>query len=90
MLFRSLDDAQVVRCSPAWMPRPTHGTFCSVVGGLESDEFIRHHRLIQQAWGKAYVPVCEALPGLHHFNVLSTLAERGTYLNHLALRCLLN
>ena len=85
-----LDDAQVVRCSPAWMPRPAHGTFCSVVGGLESDEFIRHHRLIQLAWGKAYVPVCEALPGLHHFNVLSTLAERGTYLNHLALRCLLN
>ena len=85
-----LDDAQVVRCSPAWMPRPAHGTFCSVVGGLESDEFIRHHRLIQQAWGKAYVPVCEALPGLHHFNVLSALAERGTYLNRLALRCLLN
>ena len=85
-----LDDAQVVRCSPAWMPRPAHGTFCSVVGGLESDEFIRHHRLIQLAWGKAYVPVCEALPGLHHFNVLSTLAERGTYLNRLALRCLLN
>ena len=85
-----LDDAQVVRCSPAWMPRPAHGTFCSVVGGLESDEFIRHHRLIQQAWGKAYVPVCESLPGLHHFNVLSALAERGTYLNRLALRCLLN
>ena len=85
-----LDDAQVVRCSPAWMPRPAHGTFCSVVGGLESDEFIRHHRLIQQAWDKAYVPVCEALPGLHHFNVLSALAERGTYLNRLALRCLLN
>ena len=85
-----LDDAQVVRCSPAWMPRPAHGTFCSVVGGLESDEFIRHHRLIQLAWGKAYVPVCEALPGLHHFNVLSALAERGTYLNRLALRCLLN
>lgn len=85
-----LDDAQVVRCSPAWMPRPAHGTFCSVVGGLESDEFIRHHRLIQLAWGKAYVPVCEALPGLHHFSVLSALAERGTYLNRLALRCLLN
>ena len=85
-----LDDAQVVRCSPAWMPRPAHGTFCSVVGGLESDEFIRHHRLIQLAWGKAYVPVCEALPGLHHFSVLSALAERGTYLNRMALRCLLN
>jgi len=85
-----LDDAQVLRCSPAWMPRPVHGTFYSVVGGLESDEFIRHHALIQQAWGKAYVPVCEALPGLHHFNVLTALAESGTDLNRLALRCLLN
>ena len=85
-----LDDAQVLRCSPAWMPRPAHGTFYSVVGGLESDEFIRHHALIQQAWGKAYVPVCEALPGLHHFNVLTALAESGTDLNRLALRCLLN
>ena len=85
-----LDDAQVLRCSPAWMPRPVHGTFYSVVGGLESDEFIRHHALIQQVWGKAYVPVCEALPGLHHFNVLTALAESGTDLNRLALRCLLN
>ena len=85
-----LDDAQVLRCSPAWMPRPAHGKFYSVVGGLESDEFIRHHALIQQAWGKAYVPVCEVLPGLHHFNVLTALAESGTDLNRLALRCLLN
>jgi arylformamidase len=85
-----LDDAQVLRCSPAWMPRPAHGKFYSVVGGLESDEFIRHHALIQQAWDKAYVPVCEALPGLHHFNVLTALAESGTDLNRLALRCLLN
>ena len=85
-----LDEAQVLRCSPAWMPTPAQGSFWSVVGALESDEFIRQHVLIQQAWGKACVPVCEALPGLHHFNVLSALAERGTYLNRLALRCLLN
>lgn len=83
-----LDDAQVLRCSPAWMPTPAQGSFWSVVGALESEEFIRHHGLIQQAWGKAYVPVCEALPGLHHFNVLSSLAESGSYLNRLALRCL--
>lgn len=83
-----LDDAQVLRCSPAWMPTPAQGSFWSVVGALESDEFIRQHMLIQQAWGKACVPVCEALPGLHHFNVLSALAESGSYLNRLALRFL--
>jgi arylformamidase len=83
-----LDEAQVLRCSPAWMPTPAQGNFWSVVGALESDEFIRQHALIQQAWGKACVPVCEALPGLHHFNVLSALAESGSYLNRLALRFL--
>jgi len=83
-----LDEAQVLRCSPAWMPTPAQGSFWSVVGALESDEFIRQHMLIQQAWGKACVPVCEALPGLHHFNVLSALAESGSYLNRLALRFL--
>ncbi len=83
-----LDEAQVLRCSPAWMPTPAQGSFWSVVGALESDEFIRQHVLIQQAWGKACVPVCEALPGLHHFNLLSALAESGSYLNRLALRFL--
>ena len=83
-----LDEAQVLHCSPAWMPTPAQGSFWSVVGALESDEFIRQHMLIQQAWGKACVPVCEALPGLHHFNVLSALAESGSYLNRLALRFL--
>ena len=83
-----LDEAQVLRCSPAWMPTPAQCNFWSVVGALESDEFIRQHMLIQQAWGKACVPVCEALPGLHHFNVLSALAESGSYLNRLALRFL--
>ena len=83
-----LDEAQVLRCSPAWMPTPAQRSFWSVVGALESDEFIRQHMLIQQAWGKACVPVCEALPGLHHFNVLSALAESGSYLNRLALRFL--
>lgn len=83
-----LDEAQVLRCSPAWMPTPAQGSFWSVVGALESDEFIRQHVLIQKEWGKACVPVCEALPGLHHFNVLSALAESGSYLNRLALRFL--
>jgi len=72
-----LDEAQVLRCSPAWMPTPAQGSFWSVVGALESDEFIRQHMLIQQAWGKACVPVCEALPGLHHFNVLSAFGGVG-------------
>ena len=80
-----LDAEQVLRCSPAWMPPPAHGTCWSVVGGLESEAFIRHHRLIQTAWGLQRVPVCEVLPGLHHFNVLTSLTDPSSRLHQMAL-----
>jgi arylformamidase len=80
-----LDEDQVMRCSPAWMPPPAHGTCWSVVGGLESEAFIRHHRLIQTAWGLQRVPVCEVMPGLHHFNVLTSLTDPSSRLHQMAL-----
>jgi arylformamidase len=40
--------------------------------------------LIEQAWGRAVVPVCEALPGLNHFSVVESLCEPGSRLNRLA------
>ena len=59
-----------------------------MVGGDESAEFLRQNQLIQSAWGKNTVPVCEALPGLNHFSVLETLIQRGSRLNGLALELL--
>ena len=84
-----LTPQQAQQCSPAWMPSPRIANglsvFYSVAGALESAEFLRHNSLIQSSWGHKTVPVCEALPGLNHFNILDALAEPGTRLNRLAL-----
>ncbi len=78
-----LTPEDAVKASPAWMPRPAHGVLYSVCGGDESAEFIRQNRLIQQSWGRMTVPVCEVLPGLNHFSVLSSLVDPDSRLRHL-------
>lgn len=75
----------ISRASPARLPRPAKGTLYSVVGGNESEEFLRQNQLIQDAWGPRRVPVCEALPGLNHFSIVQTLTEPAQYLHGLAL-----
>ena len=79
-----LTPAQVRRASPAGLPAPAQGRLYAVVGGNESAEFLRQNQLIQQAWGPQRVPVCEALPGLNHFSVLSALAQPRHRLHRLA------
>lgn len=73
-----------VRVSPAWMPAPAQGIFYTVAGALESPEFVRHNQLIQQAWGKTRVPVCEVLPDLQHFSIVEALAQPGHRVQQLA------
>ncbi len=79
-----LTPAQVLKVSPAWLPAPSRGVLFTVAGADESAEFLRHNTLIQQAWGTAVVPVCEALPGLNHFSVLETLTQPTQRLHQLA------
>ena len=79
---------QVRQASPALLPPPAQGRLYTVAGGAESEEFLRQNRLIQQAWGKGRVPVCEALPELNHFSVLEALAQPGHRLHQLALELL--
>ena len=81
-----LDDEQVRRASPAWMPAPAHGVLHSVVGGLESEAFLAHNQLIQTAWGVERVPVAEVLPGLHHFSMMNAFATPGHALNRRVLQ----
>ena len=83
-----LTDEVVLRNSPAWMPAPKQGTLYSVAGGMESEEFLRHNHLIQQAWGKARVPVAEDLPGLQHFSIVESMTQPGSRLHTLALELL--
>lgn len=80
-----LTPQQVAQASPARLPAPKGGTLYSVAGGAESAEYLRQNHLIQDAWGTRRVPVCEALPGLHHFSVLDALVEPSHRLHQLAL-----
>lgn len=79
-----LTPAQVAQASPAWLPPPKNAVLYTVAGALESEEFLRHNALIEQAWGRKSVPVCEALPGLNHFSILEALVQPGHRLNLLA------
>lgn len=81
-----LTPASVARLSPAFFPRPKAGKLYAAVGLDESDEFLRQNRLIRDVWGPTAVPVCETLPGRHHFNVLESLADPAGRLHDLALR----
>ena len=83
-----LTEQEAVCNSPAWMPAPKQGTLYSVVGGIESEEFLRHNLLIQQSWGNDRVPVAEALPGLQHFSIVESLTQQGSRLHTLALELL--
>ena len=80
-----LTPAQVRKASPALLPAPRKGTLYTVAGGDESAEFLRHNQLIQKAWGKKTVPVCQALTGLNHFSVLDALVQPSHVLHQHAL-----
>jgi arylformamidase len=69
-----LTATDVSRLSPARMPAP-EGPLCTLVGALESEEYLRQNQLLQQVWGRQAVPLCASLPGLHHFSVLNSLAD---------------
>ena len=81
-----LTPQQVRQASPAWLPRPLAGKLHTVAGANESEEFLRHNQLIEQAWGSATVPVREAMLGLNHFDILDALVQPGHRLNDLALQ----
>ena len=78
-----LTPAHVHLASPSKWPRPRRGVLYTVAGGDESPEFLRHNRLILQAWGPKVVPVCEDLPGLNHFSIVTELTRVGSRLHAL-------
>ncbi|MEI6025335.1 MAG: alpha/beta hydrolase [Betaproteobacteria bacterium] len=82
-----LSPQSVKRLSPAAYPAPA-GTLRAVAGALESEEFLRHNRLIRRRWGARAVPVCEGIPGADHFTVLDGLAQKGSRMHNLALQML--
>jgi arylformamidase len=71
-----LDEASARAASPLFWPPPKGRVFDAVVGGLESSEFLRHSRVIAEAWGKAGVHTrYEAIAGSNHFTVIDALSD---------------
>lgn len=68
------DDARA--SSPVFWKAPKGLTLDSVVGALESSEFLRQSRLIADEWGKAGVATrYEAISGDNHFTVIDALTH---------------
>jgi arylformamidase len=82
-----LTPASVSRLSPAGFPAP-QGVLYALVGGEESEEFVRQNELIRAVWGDTTVPVCEPVPGKNHMNVLHDLADPQGRSHRLALELL--
>ncbi|MGY4830289.1 alpha/beta hydrolase [Sphaerotilaceae bacterium SBD11-9] len=82
-----LTPEMVERLSPAYFRAPGP-KLNAVVGGAESEEFLRQNSLLREAWGEAAVPVCETIPDADHFTVLHDLADPEGRLHRLALNLL--
>lgn len=71
-----LDDAEAMRLSPALWPAPKGKTLDAVVGGAESNEFLRQSRLIHENWSRGGTATRYAAPaGANHFTVIEPLAD---------------
>ena len=83
-----LTAASARRLSPATMPAPPRGALVTVVGGDESEEFLRQAALISRAWGPRCVIAAETVVRRNHMDVLHELAEPSTRTHRLALQLL--
>ncbi|CAN7674916.1 alpha/beta hydrolase [Variovorax sp. LjRoot84] len=83
-----LSAASAQRLSPAAMPPPSRGSLVTVVGGDESEEFLRQAALISQAWGPRVVIAAERVPQRNHMDVLNELADPHSPTHRRALQLL--
>lgn len=61
--------------SPLYWPAPRRGTLDAIVGGAESNEFLRQSKAIAEAWnGPVHTHYAE-IPGANHFTALDPLAD---------------
>jgi arylformamidase len=70
-----LDEAEARRVSPVFWPAPQGRTLDSVVGGLESSEFLRQSKLIVDAWANGNATRYEIIPGMNHFTICDPMAD---------------
>jgi len=71
-----MDEAEGEALSPLFWRAPEGKKLDAVVGGDESDEFLRQSKTIIEAWGEEGVETrYEALGGLNHFTVITPLTD---------------
>jgi arylformamidase len=70
-----LTEASAKAISPLFWPAPKGKVFDSVVGGVESSEFLRQSKIIADAWAKDNETRYEAIAGMNHFTVCDAMAD---------------
>jgi arylformamidase len=73
-----LDAKSAHDCSPLTWRVPGGRSLDSVVGGIESNEFLRQARVIVDAWKNAAKVRHEEFPGKNHFTVVDALADTSS------------
>jgi len=74
-----LDPTEARRVSPLYWRLPPGRSFDTVVGALESSEFLRQSRTIAEAWRQATVQTrYEEIAGVNHFTVVDALSQAGS------------
>jgi arylformamidase len=61
--------------SPIFQPAPKGKVLDSVVGGIESSEFLRQSKIIVDAWSKDNETRYEIVPDMNHFTVCDAMAD---------------
>lgn len=79
-----LDDRDVERLSPAWMPTATHAPLVTSVGTLESSEFKRQSALIAKRWRANFRRDIPAV-GCNHLTICDEFANPTSPLFRAAL-----
>jgi arylformamidase len=71
-----MDGASARAASPLYWPAPRGGILDAVVGGAESNEYLRQSRVMAETWERAGLATrYEAVPGANHFTVIAPLAD---------------
>ena len=70
-----LDEAQARAVSPVFWPAPAGRVLDSLVGGIESSEFIRQAEIIADAWKAKTQTRFEIIPGANHFTAVDPLSD---------------
>jgi arylformamidase len=73
-----LDAASARACSPLFWHVPAGRTLDSVVGGIESSEFLRQSKMIVDAWQGAAQTRYTEIIGANHFTVVDPLTDAAS------------